>query len=200
MIEYVQGTVAHKTPTTVVIDVHGIGYEIFISVNTSTALEEGRDYKLLIHEVLREDTHDLYGFATEEERSLFRLLITVKGIGPSSARTMLSSYVPSDLARYIAEENGTALRTVKGVGARTAERIIVELKDKITEVLHPTAGAEIGGGTDTVPHTEQYEEAEKAFVALGYTPAQARAVVAKLVKQDPDMSVNDMVRMGLRML
>lgn len=200
MIEYISGTVAAKTPTTAVLDVQGIGYQLFISVNTSTALEVGQSAKLLVHEVLREDTHDLYGFATEEERQLFQLLITVKGIGPSSARTMLSSYAPRDLARYIAEENAAALKTVKGVGARTAERIIVELKDKISETLH---GAVLPGteeGPETVAHSELYEEAEKAFVALGYTTGQARAVVAKLIQIDPDMSVNDMVRQGLRML
>ncbi len=200
MIEYIQGTIAEKTPTTAVVDLHGIGYQLYISVNTSTALVVGQNYKLLVHEVLREDTHDLYGFASEEERILFRLLITVKGIGPSSARTMLSSYTPKDLARYIADENSAALKTVKGVGPRTAERIIVELKNKIAEAMHE--GVTPGGtdSTEAVPHTVQYEEAEKAFVALGYTQSQARAVVAKLVKLDPDMSVNDMVRQGLRML
>ena len=131
MIDYIRGTVSDLTPTTVVLEAAGVGYLINISVNTASGLKEGKTAKLLIVESIREDAHDLFGFGDAFERSLFILLVTIKGIGPSSARTMLSGYTPKDLARYIAEENVAALKGIKGVGARTAERIIVELKGKI---------------------------------------------------------------------
>lgn len=199
MIEFIRGTVSDLTPTSVVLETGGVGYFLNTSLNTSSRLKEGETAKLLVYESIREDSHDLFGFIDSFERELFLLLITVKGIGPSSARTMLSSYLPKDLARYIAEENTTALKGVKGVGARTAERIIVELKNKIGD-LYAGISPVGAGATAAVDHKEEYEEAEKAFVALGYTPAQAKAVVAKLVKADPDMSVNEMVRQGLRLM
>ena len=199
MIEFVRGTVSDLTPTSVVLEAGGVGYLLNISVNTASRLKEGEVAKLLVYESIREDAHDLFGFSDAFERELFLLLIMVKGIGPASARTMLSSYTPTDLAGYIAEENTAALKGVKGVGVRTAERIIVELKGKVAELL-----GGVGAGAPSSPVSaamqEQHEEAEKAFVALGYTPAQARAVVAKLVKADPKMSVNEMVRRGLRMM
>ena len=200
MIDYIRGTVSDLTPTTVVLEAAGVGYLISISVNTASALKEGQTAKLLIVESIREDAHDLFGFIDDFERNLFLLLVTIKGIGPSSARTMLSGYTPKDLARYIAEENVAALKGIKGVGARTAERIIVELKGKIGELYDGISPAGASGAPISTERNEEYEEAEKAFVALGYTPAQAKAVVAKLIKTDPDMGVNEMVRRGLRLL
>ena len=200
MIDYIRGTVSDLAPTSVVLEAGGVGYLLNISVNTASRLKEGESAKLLVYESIREDAHDLFGFADAFERNLFLLLITVKGIGPASARTMLSSYAPKDLARYIAEENTAALKGVKGVGVRTAERIIVELKGKIGDLYGEAALTTTAGGATSPAQKEQYEEAEKAFVALGYTPAQAKAVVAKLVKENPDMGVNEMVRRGLRLM
>ena len=199
MIEYIRGIVSNLAPTSVVLETGGVGYLLNVSVNTASRLKEGETSKLLVYEAFREDARDLFGFIDAFERNLFLLLITVKGIGPASARAMLSSYPPKDLARYIAEENAAALKGVKGVGVRTAERIIVELKGKIGELFGGAAFTP-AGSTATAEQKEQYEEAEKAFVALGYTPAQAKAVVAKLVKENPDMGVNEMVRRGLRLM
>lgn len=201
MLEYIRGKVTEVTPTTVVVEACGVGYLLNTSLNTSSALKTGEETKLLVYESIREDAHDLFGFSESFERNLFLLLITVKGIGPASARTMLSSYTPKDLARYIAEENTAALKGVKGVGARTAERIIVELKGKIGELFDGIIPGDLGTEAQNyAEHKETYEEAEKAFVALGYTTSQAKAVVAKLIKMDPEMEVNEMVRRGLRMM
>lgn len=201
MIEYIRGRVVERTPTSAVLEVGGIGYLLSISLNTYNQLKVGEEAKLMVHEVLREDTHDLFGFAEEPERRLFRLLITVNGIGPAMSRLALSSFTSSELTRLIREGNETGLKGIKGVGARMAQRMIVELKDKIEDVM----GAYVVSGTAVEPgvspeHRSTYEEAEKAFVALGYPAAAAKKVVAKLAKSDPDMSINDMIRKGLQLL
>ena len=202
MIEYLRGKVVERTPTAAVIEVGGgVGYLLAISLNTYNKIREGEEAKLLVHEVLREDTHDLYGFCEEAERKLFRLLITVNGVGPATARLALSSFTPSELTRLIKEGNEVGLKSIKGVGIRTAQRIIVELKDKI-EAEMGTYNIGIDSSKDPLAteHLAMYEEAEKAFIALGYPAAAARKVVAKLAKADPNMSINDMIRKGLQML
>lgn len=204
MIEYIKGEITDLTPVSMVIEANGVGYLLAISLTTFRKLQESKEkvQRVLIHEVIREDTHDLYGFADDLERRLFRLLITVSGIGPSSGRLMLNTYPPEELARYIAEQNEHALRGVKGVGAKTAQRVIVELKDKVLLEI-----GEYGGGGSSVTDSmvsaenkELHEEAEKAFVALGYPSSAARKVVARLTKEDPDMGINDIIRKGLRMI
>lgn len=202
MIEYLRGKVVERTPTATVVEVSGgVGYLLSISLNTYNAIREGEEAKLLVHEVLREDTHDLYGFCEETERRLFRLLITVNGVGPATARLALSSFSPGDLTRLIREGNETGLKAIKGVGSRTAQRIIVELKDKIeSEMGSYAVGVDGLGVVPSSAHMAMYEEAEKAFVALGYTATAAKKVVAKLAKSDPDISINDMIRKGLQML
>lgn len=204
MIEYIKGEVSDLNPVSVVLEANGVGYLLAISLTTFRKIQESKEkiQKLYVHEVIREDTHDLYGFAGDLERRLFRLLITVSGIGPASGRLMLNTYPPEELARYIAEENETALKAVKGVGAKTAQRVIVELKDKVLSVagdatVEVSGTATIGKSTEL---KELQEEAEKAFVALGYPASAARKVVVQLIKEDPDMSINDIIRKGLRML
>lgn len=201
MIEYIRGLVVERTPTSAVLEVSGIGYLLSISLNTYNQLKVGEEAKLMVHEVLREDTHDLFGFSEEPERRLFRLLITVNGIGPAIARLALSSFTPVELTRLIREGNEAGLKGIKGVGARMAQRMIVELKDKIEEVMetYVAGGSSIKSG-DTFEYRPTYEEAEKAFVALGYPATAAKKVVAKLAKADPDMSINDMIRKGLQLL
>lgn len=202
MIEYLRGKVVERTPTAAVIEVAGgVGYLLSISLNTYNKIREGEEAKLLVHEVLREDTYDLYGFCEEAERKLFRLLVTVNGIGPATARLALSSFAPGELTRLIKEGNEAGLKAIKGVGVRTAQRIIVELKDKI-EAEMGTFNIGIDSSKDPLAteHLAMYEEAEKAFVALGYPAAAARKVVAKLAKADPNMGINDMIRKGLQML
>lgn len=201
MIEYIRGIVTERTPASAVLEANGLGYLLAISLNTYNQIQEGKEAKLFVHEVLREDTHDLYGFGEEAERRLFRLLITVQGIGPATARLMLSTYTPTELTRLIMEGNEMGLKAIKGIGVRTAQRLIVELKDKIEGTM-----AEIALGIDpqalstSQEHLELYEEAEKAFIALGYNASAARKVVLKLAKEHPDISINDMIRKGLQML
>lgn len=201
MIEYIRGLVVERTPTSAVLEVGGIGYFLSISLNTYNSIKEGEEARLMVHEVIREDTHDLFGFSEEPERRLFRLLITVNGIGPAMARLALSSFTPVELTKLIREGNEMGLKSIKGVGARTAQRIIVELKDKIEEAMGDySVGADAQGGAYSQESMAMYEEAEKAFVALGYPSATAKKVVAKLAKSNPNMSINDMIRKGLQML
>lgn len=204
MIEYIKGEVADLNPVSVVLEANGVGYLLAISLTTFRRLQENQSkvQRLFVHEVIREDTYDLYGFADDLERRLFRLLITVSGIGPASGRLMLNTYPPEELARYIAEENEMALRAVKGVGAKTAQRVIVELKDKVLTVTGdiPLDSQESATLNNSAELKALQEEAEKAFVALGYPASAARKVVVQLTKEDPDMSINDIIRKGLRML
>lgn len=204
MIEYIKGEVADLNPVSVVLEANGVGYLLAISLTTFRRLQENQSkvQRLFVHEVIREDTYDLYGFADDLERRLFRLLITVSGIGPASGRLMLNTYPPEELARYIAEENEMALRAVKGVGAKTAQRVIVELKDKVLTVTGdiPLDSQESATLNNSAELKALQEEAEKAFVALGYPASAARKVVVQLTKEDPDKSINDIIRKGLRML
>ncbi len=199
MIAYLKGIVIRKQPTCVIMEVQGVGYEVYTSLYTSNALTEGAEAKAYIHEVIREDTHDLYGFVTETERQLFRLLITVNGVGANTARIMLSSYTPQELAQYIANGNDRALTAIKGIGSKTAQRIVVDLRSKVVTEL---AGLTSETATETVEAPEQQqvaEEAVQAFITLGYPQPAARKVVAKLLKEKPDMPLNDLIRTGLRM-
>lgn len=199
MIAYLKGIVIRKQPTCVIMEVQGVGYEVYTSLYTSNALTEGAEAKAYIHEVIREDTHDLYGFVTEPERQLFRLLITVNGVGANTARIMLSSYTPQELAQYIANGNDRALTAIKGIGSKTAQRIVVDLRSKVvTELADLTS--ETATETVEAPAQQQVaEEAVQAFVTLGYPQPAARKVVAKLLKEKPDMPLNDLIRTGLRM-
>ena len=132
MIEHIQGKIDRLTPTDVVIDINGLGYIIAISLSTFSKIEKLTDTRLLVHEVIREDTHDLFGFADEQERTLFRLLIGVSGVGPNTARMILSSLSAQQLEQCITAGDHSRLKAVKGIGLKTAQRIIVDLKDKIT--------------------------------------------------------------------
>lgn len=202
MIEHIRGTIISRTPASAVIEANGVGYLLAISLNTYGKIREGESALLLVHEVIREDTHDLYGFAEESERRLFRLLITVKGIGPASGRLMLSSFTPKELSRMIAQGDEAGLKTIKGVGTRTAQQIIVELKNKIeSEMAEYLVGIDPQGlAIASAEKKEMVDEAEKAFVALGYTPSASRKVIAKLLKESPNISLSDLIRQGLRLL
>ena len=131
MIEYISGSIAELTPTYVIVDNHGIGYEMNISLTTFSELENKKEVRLLAHEVIREDAHVLFGFSTARERALFRLLIGVSGVGANTARMLLSSASPAELEMVITSGDVKRLKAVKGVGAKTAERVIVDLRDKI---------------------------------------------------------------------
>ncbi len=193
MIEYIKGELAELTPTYAVIDCGGVGYMLNISVPTYSALDGAKSAKLLVHEAIREDAHVLYGFLNEQERGLFRLLIGVSGVGANTARMILSSIVASQLEQIILSGDHSTLKKVKGIGAKTAERIIVDLKDKIkpigdTLILQPTMTNEV------------YEEALAALVMLGFNRVQSQKVLKKLFDNEPSIAVEVAIKKALSMM
>lgn len=197
MLDYISGQIARINPTEAVIDAGGIGYLLNISVNTYSAISALTSVKLLVHEVIREDTHDLYGFFTEEERSLFRLLIGVSGVGPNTARVILSSLTPAQLQMCITAGDADKLKSVKGIGLKTAQRIIVDLKDKIAAAeMAALAGAvDMQSGND-----ESKAEALAALVMLGYPKAAAQKALSKVYAADSTTSLENAIKRALSLL
>lgn len=195
MIEYIKGVIAELTPAYAVIENHGIGYMINISLYSYETLQKQPNGEtiLYIHEAIREDAHILYGFANKLERELFLLLISVSGVGPNTARMILSAIAPDDLGAAIASGNVNMLKAVKGIGAKTAQRIIVDLKDKIktdTSTLLSMMPA----------NNEVYEEALAALVMLGFTQATSQKVLTKLLATDNHITVEDAIKQALKMM
>jgi len=198
MYEYLNGKIAEKTPTAVILDVNGIGYEVRVSLSTfSSLLGLGQTVKLFTHFVVREDAQLLYGFATEEEREAFRLLISVSGIGPKLAITLLSGVTLPELKRAIQEKNIPVLTAISGIGQKTAERVIVELKDKIGKTEIP-AGKEIIH--DASVSDQMVEDSVSALVSLGYTKQKAKDAVQKTLKAmfGKKPSVEEIIRAALK--
>ncbi len=198
MYHYLNGKIAEKTPTVVILDVNGVGYEVRISVNTFSSLPDlGQAVKLLTHFVVREDAQLLYGFATEEEREAFKLLISISGIGPKLAITLLSGVALPDLKRAIQEKNIAVLTAISGIGQKTAERVIVELKDKIGRV-EVSAGKELLH--DANISDQAVEDSVLALVSLGYTKQKAKDAVQKILKETlgKKMSVEEIIRKALK--
>ena len=194
MYEYIKGTVAEVAPAYAVIDVGGVGYFLHISLETYSAIEHETETRLYVHYVVREDAQLLYGFSTKAERELFRLLISVSGVGGNTARMILSTYSPRELQGIIATENAVLLKNVKGLGLKTAQKIIVELSGKM-------AGLGLTGDTVTAPVAGgDYEEALAALVMLGFGKAAADKVVKIVARENPGASVEDLVRMSLKRL
>lgn len=198
MIDYIKGQVAELTPAYTVIDNHGMGYMINISLTTFNAVQQaqksGSDAKLFVYEAIREDAHLLYGFANRSERELFELLISVPGVGPNTARVILSSLPPSELVQTIAGNNASMLKSVKGIGAKTAQRIIVDLKDKINGVDDALLS-----GT-ALPSGEAFDEALSALVMLGFTKQMSQKALKKLFTDNPAISVEDAIKKALKMM
>lgn len=193
MIEYIKGELAELTPTYAVIDCGGLGYMLNISVPTYSSLDGLKEAKLLVHEAIREDAHVLYGFINEQERSLFRLLIGVSGVGANTARMILSSIAAPQLEQIIITGDHAVLKKVKGIGSKTAERIIVDLKDKIKPIgdsliLQPTVTNEV------------YEEALAALVMLGFNRVQSQKVLKKLFDNEPSIAVEVAIKKALSMM
>ena len=194
MYDYIKGNVAELTPTYVVLDNHGVGYMINISLNSFNALQHQEDVvKVYVYEAIREDAHLLYGFTERRERELFLLLISVSGVGANTARMILSSLTPSDLEQTIASENVGILKSVKGIGAKTAERIIVDLKDKIKL------------STDTLLDKSQvtsevFDEAMSAIVMLGFTKQMSQKALKKLFTAEPTITVEQAIKKALKMM
>ena len=193
MIEYIKGTITELTPTFIVIENEGIGYHINISLSTFTKLEGKIEYRILIHEIIREDNHLLFGFADKTERDIFRHLISVTGVGPGTARMMLSSLNPDEIERAILGSDVAVLKGIKGIGIKTAQRIIVDLKDK----LGKQAGTgEIFAFTDNT----KKEEALSALVMLGFGKGAVIKVLDRIVREEKTLTVEDMIKRALKSL
>ncbi|MFT3993112.1 MAG: Holliday junction branch migration protein RuvA [Dysgonomonas sp.] len=193
MIDYIKGEITELTPTSVSLETHGIGYFINISLNTYTSLSGQKNAKLYIYEAIREDAYVLFGFFDKYERELFILLISVSGIGAGTARMILSSINPQELTSVIASGNSDVLKTVKGIGLKTAQRVIIDLKDKIK-----TTGTE--QTTVFATTSPASEEAIAALVMLGFAQQPSQKVVMKILKDKPDCTVEQIIKQALKML
>ena len=190
MISHINGKLVEKTPTYVIIDCNGIGYKLHISLQTYSAIHQ-ENCKLLTHLSIKEDSHTLYGFFTEEERELFRQLISVSGVGPSTARIILSTYSADEIVHYIISADVGSIQNVKGIGGKTAQRIIIDLKDKVGK------GKEKTDLLFTQDNTIK-EEALSALLALGFTKKVAEMKIDKVIKvSNTDITVEDLVRKSL---
>lgn len=196
MIEYIKGNIAELTPAQAVIDCNGLGYGINISLNTYSAIQGKPGCKLYIYEAIREDAHILYGFASKQERELFLLLITVSGIGGNTARMILSALSPAELVNVISSENATMLKSVKGIGLKTAQRIIVDLKDKI---VTGSIASDTGMTMPMINNAAQ-EEAIAALTMLGFAAAPSQKVVMSILKETPDVTVENLIKQALKRL
>ena len=201
MIEYIKGSIDDLTPTAAVVEAAGVGYQLFISLNTYSAIQGKTDTKLYVYEAIREDAHLLYGFATKAERELFLLLISVSGIGGQTARMVLSAFTPSELSNIIREENVRMLKSVKGIGPKAAQRIIVDLKDKITIGMGDGEGTGAAAApSGSMASREVVDEAVAALTMLGFPPAPTHKTVLQIVKDDPGRTVEQIIKLALKML
>ena len=207
MIEYIKGELAELTPAMAVVEAGGVGYALGITLNTYTSLQKGglgKEAKVYVHEQLltggRDDSYTLFGFSTKQERELYRLLITVNGVGGNTARMILSATTPGDLCNTIASGNEKMLKTVKGIGPKAAQRIILELKDKIVSLgiaqeLHATSGQGVSAVNMGVR-----DEAVAALTALGFSPAPSAKVVTEILQQQPDTPVEQVIKQALKLI
>ncbi len=192
MYEYIHGKITGLTPANAVIEAGSIGYFINISLNTYSLVNGKDQAKLFLHQVVREDAHLLYGFAEEAERGLFRLLISVNGIGSSTALMMLSSLNPAEIRDAILSENVNLLKSIKGIGAKTAQRVIIDLKDKIGKGL-ATDQILISSTGNTIRN-----EALSALVMLGFAKKSVEKELDKILKANPNVTVEEMIKMALK--
>ena len=204
MIEYIKGDLTDLSPALAVVEAHGIGYGLNISLNTYSAVQGKKNIKLYVHEAImtggRDDNYTLYGFATKQERSLYRLLITVSGVGANTARMILSSLTPAELCNVIANGDDKMLKTVKGIGLKTAQRIVVDLKDKIVQSgiadeLHVSNQP----GTPNVNNAVK-DEAVGALTMLGFSPAPSAKVVVAILTEQPELPVEQVVKLALKQI
>lgn len=200
MIDFIRGKIAELSPTEVILDVNGVGYEVNITLPTYSLLMGQTETKLFVYEAIREDAHDLYGFLTKGERQLFLALITVSGVGPGSARMILSGYTAAEIRQLIAVGNAKALSQIKGLGLKSAQKIIVELKDKVLKI---DLGDNLGSTNINVAaaaNSVVYDEAVQALVALGYASAPVSKTVQKLLADDPTLTVEQVIKQAFKQL
>ena len=211
MIEYIKGELTELTPTLAVVEAAGVGYALNISLNTFSGIQGKKDVKLYVHEALvtggRDDSFTLYGFSTRQERALYQLLITVSGVGANTARMILSASSPAELCNTIANGDERMLKSVKGIGLKTGQRIIVDLRDKIA-----TLGIEGGAegkrnddrqgvsGEEALQTSIVRDEAIQALLMLGFSPAPSAKVVNAILKDQPSLPVEQVVKLALKMI
>ena len=193
MYEYIIGRLADVTPTYAIVDCNGVGYHVDITLNTYTEIKDLNEVKLLVHYVVREDAHLLYGFAQESEREMFRLLISISGVGVNTARVMLSSLTVDELKEAVVSQNVKKVQSVKGIGAKGAQRIILELQDKIGKVSENALSAMFASN-------QNLEDALAALTIMGYPKANADKVLQAINKKTPGLSVEDLIKQGLQAL
>ncbi|HMQ43829.1 Holliday junction branch migration protein RuvA [Mariniflexile maritimum] len=193
MITHIQGKLIEKNPTDVVIDCNGVGYVLNISLHTYSQIPDGEHVKLFTHLQIKEDAHTLYGFSSLAERNIFRLLISVSGIGASIARTMLSSLTPKQVIEGIASNDVALIQGIKGIGAKTAQRVIIDLKDKVLKIYDIDEVSVSKGNTNK-------DEALSALEVLGFVRKQAERVVDKIVMSQPDANVETIIKQALKNL
>ena len=193
MITHIQGKLIEKNPTDVVIDCNGVGYQLHISLNTFSQIPDKEHLKLYTHLQIKEDAHTLFGFSSIAEREIFRLLLSVSGIGASIARTMLSSLTPKQVREGIASGDVALIQSIKGIGAKTAQRVIIDLKDKILKIY------DIDEVSVTKDNTNK-NEALSALEVLGFAKKQAERVVDKIMISQPDASVETIIKQALKNL
>ena len=203
MIDYIKGELAELPPAQAIVEAYGVGYALNISLNTYEAIQGKQNVKLFVHEALvtggRDDSYTFFGFASKQERDLYRLLITVSGVGANTARMILSSASPSELCNAISTGNERVLKSVKGIGLKTAQRIIVDLKDKI---LSLGIAQEVSAGTaadSTIP-VDVRDEAVAALTMLGFSPAPTAKVVTAILTDDATLPVEQVVKLALKQI
>ena len=195
MLSYIKGQITFKNPGFIIVETHGLGYHVNISLHTYATVEKLEQVKILVHEHIKEDSHTLYGFAAEEERHLFRHLISVSGIGPGTAQLILSTLQPAEVRSAIIGEQVQAFKTVKGIGPKTAKRLILDLKDKL---LKENDGAPV---TLTPANNTLREEALSALAALAFAKIPVQKALNKIVKTQPDVQkVEELIKLALREL
>lgn len=192
MITQINGKLIEKSPTSVVIDCHGVGYEINISLNTYSKINQKENIKLYTHLIIKEDSHSLYGFFEKKERSLFKYLISVSGVGAGTARMMLSSMSIIEIESSIITENFTKIQTIKGIGLKTAQRIVLELKDKIT--------VSDEGYESSLNLSNEINEAVSALEVLGYSKKQTTKIISVIVKDNPGINIESIIKKALNKL
>ena len=199
MIEYIKGELADLSPAMAVVEAGGVGYAMNISLNTYSAIPGKKAVKLYAFEAIREDAHVLYGFVSKKERELFQLLITVSGIGPNTARMVLSSMSPSELCNSISTGNEKLIKGIKGIGLKTAQRIIVDLRDKIV-TLGIAEEIPAGGSIQSPVNNQVKDEAVSALTMLGFSPAPSQKVVVSILQERPDAPVEEVIKLALKQI
>ena len=192
MITQIRGRLIEKSPTELVVDCNGIGYSINISLNTFSKIGSDENIKLYTHLIIKEDSHSLYGFFEKSERSLFRLLISVSGVGASTGRMMLSSLSPNEIVSAIMTENVQVIQSIKGIGLKTSQRVILELKDKVLSLE--------GSDRKELTLNNESDEAASALEVLGYSQKQTSKILSKIIAENPGINVETLIKKALNKL